>query len=318
MNMLDSADYNPAQQQLVDLLGAPPAERPMFDSDLRNQLRDHLEQRLQPLTAVITSDAFKDEALYLSKFKLNQVLGCERKFLAEDDQPFVWTPATARGTILHKAIELSVHWHGEMSPLLLVDEAMASLSNSTKGISDYLRTCGDTERTELRSVVGAAMTGFMECFPPLKPRWRPTTESPLKATFHGGLIVLSGKPDLMLGQPDGNVAGKVVIDFKTGRTSSSHREDLRFYALLESLRVLPPRLIATYYLDEGRPVFEKVSVDLLYSAAERVVDGAERHLELLTKQRPPAVAPGPSCRWCSIQTNCEEGTTYLLDEPETW
>ena len=83
------------------------------------------------------------------------------------------------------------------------------------------------------------------------------------------MIVLSGKPDLTLGQPDGTVAGKVIIDFKTGGFSPSHREDLRFYALLEALRILPPRLLATYYLDQGRVHSEEVTHDLLLSAAEQ-------------------------------------------------
>ena len=155
------------------------------------------------------------------------------------------------------------------------------------------------------------MTQFLECFPPLKPAWRPATESPLRALLHGGLIVLSGKPDLTLGQPEGTVAGKVIIDFKTGRFSPSHREDLRFYALLEALRILPPRLLATYYLDQGRFHPEAVTRDLLLSATERVIDGAHRYVELVGGTRQPGVAPGPACRWCPVQLDCAEGTEYL-------
>ena len=304
-------DYNPAQQEALSLLGAPKESRPQFDSGLRDEMRDHLETRLEPLATTIDSAAFGDEALFLSKFKLAQVLGCERKFMAEHDEPFEWSPPTARGTVTHKAIELSVHWRGEASPLELVDEAMASLQNADKSIGDYLRVCSEAERTELRAAAGALMTQFQECFPTLKPVWRPATESPMRASLHGGLIVLSGKPDLTLGQPDGTVAGKVIVDFKTGGFSPSHRDDLRFYALLEALRILPPRLVATYYLDQGRFHSEPVTRDLLLSAAERVVDGAYRYVELVSGQRAPGVAPGPACRWCPVQLDCTEGTEYL-------
>ncbi len=303
--------YNPAQQEVVNLLGAPRDARPEFDRGLRDELRAHLEARLEPLIAPIESNDFDGDHLFLSKYMLSQVLGCEQKFLAERSEPFTWSPPTARGTVMHKAIELSVHWRGESFPLVLVDEAMASLANADKSIGDYLTTCGESQRAELRAGTSAAMTQFLECFPPLKTAWRPATESPIRASLLGDRIVLSGKPDLTLGQPDGTVAGKVIVDFKTGGFFPAHREDLRFYALLEALRILPPRLLATYYLDQGRIHSEGVTEDLLLSAAERVIDGAHRYVELVTGVREPGVAPGPSCRWCPVQTDCDEGTEYL-------
>ncbi len=308
--------HNPAQQEVVTLLGAPRDARPEFDPGLRDELRAHLEDRLEPLVEHIEADSFDDDNLFLSKYMLTQVLGCERKFLAQRSEPFAWSPPIARGTVMHKAIELSVHWSGENSPLVLVDEAMASLQNADKSIADYLTTCSESERAELRAGTSAAMTQFLECFPPLKPAWRPATESPIRASLHGGVIVLSGKPDLTLGQPDGTVAGKVIIDFKTGSFSPAHREDLRFYALIEALRILPPRLLATYYLDQGRIHSEEVTEDLLLSAAERVIDGAERYVELVSGQRHPTVAPGPACRWCPVQPDCDEGRAYLEEAAE--
>ena len=179
-------DYNPAQQEGVSLLGAPKGARPEFEPGLRDELRAGLEDRLEPLVEHIGSDAFDDDTLFLSKFTLTQVLGCERKSMAERSEPFEWSPPTARGTVMHKAIELSVHWRGEPSPLALVDEALASLQNVDKSIGDYLKSCTETERTELRAGAGSTMTQFLECFPPLKPAWRPTTESPIRGSLHGG------------------------------------------------------------------------------------------------------------------------------------
>ena len=313
---MHAVDYNPAQQEVVSLLGASKGARPTFDAGLRDELRSLLEERLEPLVSAINSDRFDDDVLYLSKHWLTQALGCERKFTAELSEPFQWSPPIARGTITHKAIELSVHWRCEASPLELVDEAMARLEDADKSIAGYLQRCAETERAELRADAGSAMTQFLECFPPLKPVWRPATDSPIRAELHGGLIVLSGKPDLTLGQPEGTVAGKVIIDFKTGRFSPSHREDLRFYALLEALRILPPRMLATYYLDQGRFHPEEVTRDLLLSAAERVIDGAHRYVELASRHREPTVAPGPACRWCPVQLDCDEGTAYLNDAPD--
>ena len=120
--------YNPTQQEVVNLLGAPRETWPEFDPALRDKLRNELEDRLQPVAEVVDSPAFRDSRLFLSKFPLAQALACERKFMAEHSEPFAWSPPTARGVVAHKAIELSVHWDGEPHPLDLVKEAIASLT----------------------------------------------------------------------------------------------------------------------------------------------------------------------------------------------
>ena len=309
-------DYNPAQQQFVDLLGSSRGTRPEFDRGLRDELRAELEDRLEPLAEIIDSDSYSGSNLYLSKFTLSQVLGCERKFMAEQRRPFEWSPPTARGTVAHKAIELLVHWRGEPRALDLVDDAINSLTERDASLADYLQTCGDVELAEVRAEANRSVSQFLECFPSLKPAWKPVTESRMRAELCGGRVVLSGKTDLTLGQPAGAKAGKVIIDLKTGGFSPAHREDLRFYALIESLRLVPPRRLATYYLDQGQPHAEDVTVDLLRSALERVVDGAFRYAELVTGRRQPGVVPGPACRWCPVQPDCEEGTAYLAGESE--
>ena len=304
-------EYNAAQQEVVSLLGAPRQTWPEFQPELRDELRNELEDRLQPLSEAIDSPSFGDERLFLSKFALAQTLACERKFMAENSQPFAWSPPTARGAVAHKAIELSVHWQGTPHPLDLVQEAIASLAERDAGLADYLQTCGEADLAEVRAEANRSVSHFLECFPPLKSAWKPVAESRMRAELCGGRIVLSGKADLTLGQPEGTRAGKVIIDLKTGGFSPVHREDLRFYALLESMRTVPPRRLATYYLDQGRPHVEDVTVDVLRSALERVVDGAFRYVELVSGTRDPGVAPGPNCRWCPVQLDCDEGTEYL-------
>ena len=310
--------YNPTQQEVVSLLGAPRETWPEFDPALRDKLRNELEDRLQPVAEAVDSPAFSDSRLFLSKFPLAQALACERKFLAEHSEPFAWSPPTARGAVAHKAIELSVHWNGEPHPLDLVKEAIASLTERDPSLADYLQTCSEAELAEVRAEANRSVSEFMECFPPLKPAWKPVTESRMRAELCGGRVVLSGKADLTLGQPEGTKAGKVIIDLKTGGFAPVHREDLRFYALLEGMRTVPPRRLATYYLDQGRPHLEDVTVDLLRAALERVIDGAHRYVELVSGVREPGVAPSQSCRWCPVQPDCDEGTAYLEGSPEDW
>jgi hypothetical protein len=305
--------HNPAQAEVLAALGARPHERPAFDPRLRSELREELEERLTPL-----ADRLPDgESLWVSKHLLSSVHGCERMFLAREAEEFAWTPANARGVVSHKAIELSISWRGDPAPGLLVDEAIARLIASTDRISLYLGGLGEGERAELHGEAVERVSMFQECFPPLEPRWRPVAESRLRADLCDDRVVLSGKVDLTVGRADGVRAGKVLVDLKTGGFAPSHVDDLRFYALVETLRLgVPPRLLASYYLDGGRLVDEAVTVDLLRSALERVVHGVAAAIDLQHGGREPVLRPGPPCRWCPLQDDCDVGRRWLEDRDE--
>lgn len=304
---------NPAQEEVLAALGARPDERPAFDPRLRHELRDELEERLQPLVERFPAD----ETLWVSKHLLASVHGCEGMFLARDAEEFAWTPATARGTVSHKAIELSVSWRGDPAPGVLVDEAIARLIASTDRISLYLGALGEGERAELHSEAVERVSKFQECFPTLEARWRPVAESRLRADLCSDRVVLSGKVDLTVGRPDGVRAGKVLVDLKTGGFAPSHVDDLRFYALIETLRLgVPPRLLASYYLDGGRLHDEPVTEALLHSALERVVQGIDAAVGLRHEGREPVLRPGAPCRWCPRQDDCEVGQRWLADRED--
>jgi hypothetical protein len=304
---------NPAQAEVLAALGARPGERPAFDPRLRHELRDELEDRLTPLVERFP----EDETLWVSKHLLSSVHGCEAMFLARDAEEFAWTPANARGTVSHKAIELSVSWRGDPAPGVLVDEAIARLIASTDRISLYLGALGEGERAELHSEAVERVSKFQECFPVLEARWRPVAESRLRADLCSDRIVLSGKVDLTVGRPDGVRAGKVLVDLKTGGFAPSHVDDLRFYALIETLRLgVPPRLLASYYLDGGRLHDEPVTEALLHSALERVVQGVDAAVALRHEGREPVLRPGAPCRWCPRRDECEVGQRWLEDRED--
>lgn len=299
-------ELNPAQEEMLALLGARPEERPAFDRELRDQLREQLETALEPVAARI------GDTLFISKHRLSQVHGCEGKMLADEQAPFEWRVQLARGRIVHKAIELAVHWRGEPVPRDLVDEAIARISDDQSNLGDWLVTLSEADRTELRALATDMVTTFCETFPPLQARWRPVTESRMRTELCDGAIILSGQADLTLGSSEGSVAGKVIIDFKTGQYRAEHSQDLRFYALLESLsRGTPPRLLATAYLDQGRPRTEEVTNDVLAAALHRTIDGTARIAELATGERQPELRPGPGCRWCPAADDCEPGQAWL-------
>ena len=130
--------------------------------------------------------------------------------------------------------------------------------------------------------------------------------------------MLSGKVDLTLGSARSGESRKVIIDLKSGSPAVVHRDDLRFYALVETLRLgVPPRRVATYYLDSARAQPEDITAELLHAAARRTVDGARKLLELRLGARPPEVRPGGACRWCPVLETCESGQLQV-QRAEEW
>jgi hypothetical protein len=306
---------NPAQQEVLALLRLPVEERIEVDAALRHELRYELESGLAPLVGQLPAD----DTLWLGKHDLSSVHGCEASYLAEADLPFEWSVALARGAVVHKAVELSVHLPGQPSPLALVDEALARLEHADKPVTDFIQRCTESERAELRASANDSVAKFVESFPPLERGWKPVTESRTRIELCEGRIILQGRVDLTLGSADGLRSGKVIVDLKTGSFSPDHTPDLRFYALLETLRVgTPPCLLASYYLDSGRPQHERVTEGVLEAAVVRTVAAAERLVELRHGGASPTKRTGARCRWCAIAAGCREGQAFLngTDDPE--
>jgi hypothetical protein len=305
----DDLGLNPTQRDTLDRLGAPPEGRPQFDAALRHELRALLEHRL----AEVVDELPPDETVFVSKYALGQVHGCEARYVAGQTERFVWTVPLARGTVAHKAIELTLNWRGEPVPGALVDEALARLEAGDAPIADFLQTASEADHAELRAQATDRVAKFVECFPPLSGRWRPVVESRIYTTLVDERVTLQGRVDLTLGRSTGTTAGKVIIDLKTGNYSPGHRDDLRFYALVETLRLgVPPRLVATYYLDSARAETEVVTEALLEAAARRVVAGVERLAALAADPASAIKRPGPPCRWCPLLLEgCAEGRRHL-------
>ncbi len=298
---------NPAQQQVLDELGT--RDRPVHRADLRNDLRHNLEEALAPIMADV------EEPRFLSKRELGMLHGCEARYVADQYEDFVWSIPSARGSVAHKAIELMVTIRGNPTPMDLVDAALARIEHDEKSLSTFVQQLNEPERAELAGRATDFVTTFTETFPPLNRRWRPVTESSVRALLCNDFLTLRGRVDLSLGHARGQEAGKVLIDLKTGQPRAADIEDLRFYALLETLKIgVPPRLLVNYYLDAGNPRREEVTEDLLWSAAQRVVDGVARMVELNPPdRRTPTRTAGHNCRFCPLRDECDEGKAYLED-----
>lgn len=307
--MGEIAELTPAQQAVLDRLAAPMAERPRFDPQLAPRLRAELNANLAPLASEL--DPAKPQRV--DKHLLASVHACQARWLAELSAPFEANVAVVLGTVAHKAIELSLNVSGDPSPGELADWALERVEGREAWVAEWLAGVDAAERAELRAAVVDLVAKFMECWPPLQQRWRPVSEATWWCDLLDDRIVLKGRADLTVGVAQGNIAGKVVVDLKTGGFSPTHREDLRFYALVETLRLgVPPRLIVTHYLDAGRLDTEEVTVALLEATVARVTDGIFQAVALRNGELEPEVRPGPACRWCLVLESCETGREHLL------
>jgi hypothetical protein len=296
---------NPAQLRALEQLSRPASPLPPAPPLLGDDVRSTLEEALTPHVADLDG-----ERLNVTKYALARVHTCERHFLGTHGT-FEWSPRTARGSIVHRAVQLGINWRGHAHPSVLVDEAVAILTNGDDELARWLGGLTDASRADLRSEAVDLVSAFQECFPPLKPAWRPVTETAVRVDLFGGLLRLTGRVDLTLGTPAGAHPGKVIIDFKTGAPAGHHRDDLRFYALLETIRVgVPPRSLATYYLDAARLEVEEMSAPVLHAAVARCVDGSRKVIEILRARRAATATPGLTCGWCPLRRDCSEGAAH--------
>jgi hypothetical protein len=296
-------ELSPTQLRLLEQLRRDPTpvvfdERFIADLVQRaNEAMSHFSERLG------------GERTVISKGFLVDVLGCEARHLEPDS--FAWSPVTARGFVAHKAIELGAHWPGEPVPAVLVDEAIARLADDVSQRGDFIAGLTDGDLAELRGVTIERVTKFVQDFPPLPARSQPVYEARMRWS-PPGCIELVGKTDLVIGKPEGRTSTRLIVDFKTGWRSVHHRDDLRFYALLETVvRRVPPRRLVTYYLDEAEADVEDITEGVLESALARLLGGIERHIELTIDRRPALKFPGSSCRWCVAKARCDEGKAHI-------
>jgi len=297
-------ELNPLQIEVLDALGLPDDWQPL-PADVVSTVEQHLQSALTDL-----KDTFQaDNPLRVNKHYLSTVHGCESHHMAIRAAPFAWNINTVRGTIVHKAIELLLNWRDPVFPGDVVDAAITSVAeNPRESASEFLSQLSAHEMAELRGVVVGAVANFVECFPPIKTAWRPLVEYSARYELFDRSIILTSRMDLVLGA----IGRKVIIDLKTGRITPTHRDDLRFYALVETLRSRqPPRQLGTYSLDAARLDHEEVTEGLLIAAVRRTVDGIRAMAELVTASRPANVRPGTQCFWCPLQESCDEGSRYL-------
>lgn len=294
--------------QLLDRDGLVP--RPVFDDGLADRLREELEAGLEPHLSRLGQGT----PLTVNKFTLGYVHTCEGRFRAERSKPFDWTIAKLRGRVAHRAIEASIMSSRDSTPLDLIDRSLERISQDGDGAAEFLGSLSAIEVGQLKGEANDAVLKFLSDWPPISRRWIPRVESTARVSLGDGAVSLRAKYDLAFGQPNGMEARVLIVDFKTGGEYGRYADDLRFYALVETLRTgVPPFRIASYYLDAGTFQVESVTEDLIASAMRRTVDGVRTMLEVAAG-REPALSPGAWCRYCPAKDECVAGMHHLASQ----
>jgi hypothetical protein len=294
---------DPQQRTLDQLIGT--GARLTFPADLPQRLRDRIEEAVRGLEL--------RQPLWLGKAKLNDHVLCEGKFqstISGEAPPFEHSAKSAAGVLLHKAIEVEVGSRETLDPHALAQVAADRLVDREDRFQEYWRPLSTTEQDELLMEVVRTVTLFQASFPPLKDLRRqlsPISELRVKAELLGGDLTLSGQIDLVLGAPDRLEpmrATRLAVDLKTGNAYPEFAEDMRFYALLMTLRFgVPPYRAASLFLESGSWQSEDVTEEALHHAADRVI-AAVRTAAALSNGREPALRAGPYCDWCPRASVC--------------
>jgi hypothetical protein len=195
-------------------------------------------------------------------------------------------------------------------PLEVAQSAVDDLAEGDDdGLAGFLRGLGDGPRQDLVRDANDRLVKFVGDWPAVGAHWYPRIESPAVVAF--GRVSLRAAYDLALGIPDGGTARTFIVDFKTGDQQDDHREQARFYALVETLRSrVAPYRVATYYLDTGDYTFDDVDEELLSRSLDAVIETV-RTMVSVRSDAPITYEPGFTCRWCPARGECDDGQEWL-------
>jgi PD-(D/E)XK nuclease superfamily len=294
---------DPQRRTLDQLIGTGP--RPSFPADLRQRLVDRVEDAVRELELA--------QPVWLGKEKVTDHGRCEGKFqagLLGEGPPFEHNVRSAAGVLQHRAIEVEVGARDELDPHAVAARAAERLVEHEARFAEYWRSLSSVAQDEVLMDVVRRVVLFRGTFPSLRELrsdLAPVTELSAKSELLGGVLTISGRIDLVLGLPrrtEPTLATRLAIDLKTGGAYPEYAEDMRFYALLMTLRFgVPPYRVASLFLDSGEWQAEDVSEETLFHAADRVV-AAARAAAALMNGREPVLTAGVYCGWCPRAEAC--------------
>jgi len=241
------------------------------------------------------------------------------RFRVIDRLPEPPTVATARGTLVHAALEklfdLPAADRTREAARALVIPEWDRLASDAPGLAALFPD--EAERDSWLESTTAILDAYFTLEDPrrLEPAER---ECYVETTLEGGLR-LRGYIDRLDVAPSGDIR---IVDYKTGRAPREAYEasalfQMKFYALvIWRLRGQVPRLLQLMYLAEGEVLrYSPDESDLL--ATERKVMALWKAIERARDAGDWRPRPSKLCDWCNHKALCPEfgGTPPPLPEP---
>ena len=300
-------ELTPRQEEVRSELLLVGEERPAPDRGLGRSLRERARLELGAVSAELPMG----HNVVANKHRLSQAHTCPG-YLRASDGDFAWTVKNVRGRVVHRAIEGLIVSGYRRPPLVLAQAAIDELVADDIGsgsAGELLRNLSEGQRQDLVRDVNDVLVKLVADWPPLVDAWLPRVES--QARFAVGKVSLRAQFDLALGVPSGSRARTFIVDFKSGEPRPAHRQDARFYAVVDTLRSLtPPYRVATYYLDSGDWEADDVDEQFLEEAWAWVMEGIRR-IVAVESDAELTMEPGETCRWCPARDDCADGQEWL-------
>jgi hypothetical protein len=257
-----------AGAELLERLRVTGRARPSASPELADDLRALIESGLGDV-----SSGVEGGPLVMTKDRLTRALSCPVHRTVDRFGQRTFSIPLACGAlvdVLFRQVVTSAGIGDAWSDSL---DGLAVDAHQTPLLA-WIDELSPTDRDELRSEVDRQAKGLLARWPAFEPAWLPRTQESIRVSLAGGSIELSARVDLAIGPPAGDEASVAIVEVKSGARRPVHRDDLRFYALVETLRSQsPPFAVATYYSRTGELDVEPVSREILVDSARRCLAG---------------------------------------------
>lgn len=293
---------------MLRVLRGDPSSRPAPDAALVAAARSHLEAAAAAWVEAVPAEV----VVRVTKGAVTSVRRCEARHLAElaarrsEDEV---VPAMVRGRLVDALFrQVATTRRVGDDP---VADALAGCAAEGEPEEASLRRLPDEERRQVEAEVVAASASLQAAWPELPAGAAVRTQERVLVPLAGGRVVLTGRPDLTIGRPTRRRAGVLVVEAKSGRFRPAHLDELRFYALLETLRWgVPPFRTVLWSLGDGRIEAVEVDGNLVWSETLRVADAITR-LTRLAAGEAPRPSANPLCPSCPLLDGCPDGSRQI-------
>ena len=295
-------------QSLAELLEVERDQEPPTESDLQD-LRADLDRDLTDLAS-----GWGDRPhgpLRITKARLQSTGVCHAQVLAEA-QPFVLDSDVAMGAIcdiaagivaLHPTYRPESGWFHALEPALAPErpDVVSLIADFPHDQAELFFETLDQRCNSLPTLIGDVR------------QRQHTVRERARMLFGEAQVLLSIETDLVT-----RGEHPTITEVKSGRFGPWILDELRFYALVRSLRdMTAPSWLCAISLADDNFTAIPLRIEDLFAAARRVVAAAEVLMNidrLVFARQPVPTTPGSQCRWCRRVRVCPDVSDTILSE----